>query len=103
MSSGFDRRHFESRDAWQAAVGDSEVRLQWDPDHHPHGAREERRAIQLGLRGSMLKAFGTSEMLEVIDMAPFVAEQRALMQAGRMDELRTPRETVYRPADPRVV
>ena len=28
----------------------TEVRLQWDPDHHPSGTQERRRAIQLGLR-----------------------------------------------------
>ena len=27
------------------------IRLQWDPDHHPHGAKiDGRRAIQLGLK-----------------------------------------------------
>src|SRR6185295_3805568 len=32
---------------WQAAVNRSDVRLQWDPDHNPAGAKLERRAIQL--------------------------------------------------------
>ena len=30
--------------------GRSEVRLQWDPDHHPDGSPQRRKAIQLGLR-----------------------------------------------------
>jgi len=30
------------------------VRLQWDPDHTPTGEKEERRAIQLGLRDEVL-------------------------------------------------
>ncbi len=34
-------------------AGDSDVRLQWDPDHKPDGSKETRRAIQLGLRNSV--------------------------------------------------
>lgn len=48
----------------QALTGDDEkkrgtkqkslVRLQWDPDHTPSGTCEQRRAIQLGLRGEVI-------------------------------------------------
>ena len=33
--------------------GPSNVRLQWDPDHHPNGSPQNRRAIQLGLRNEV--------------------------------------------------
>lgn len=71
---------YPSREAWQAAVGQSEVRLQWDPDHAPSGDKLERRAIQLGLRGRTLAAFAHEELLEVIDMRSFVDAQRPLAQ-----------------------
>ncbi|MEJ8852786.1 DUF4291 domain-containing protein [Variovorax rhizosphaerae] len=71
---------FATREDWQAAVGASEVRLQWDPDHAPSGAKVERRAIQLGLRGATLAAMAKSELLEVIDMTAFVNAQRAFAQ-----------------------
>lgn len=29
------------------------VRLQWDPDHAPNYEKEQRRAIQLGLKGEV--------------------------------------------------
>jgi Domain of unknown function (DUF4291) len=41
---------YGSYEAWQTAVQTSQVRLQWDPDHHPSGAKQDRRAIQLGLQ-----------------------------------------------------
>src|SRR6185295_7239202 len=50
--SSFQPSVYRDKAEWEAAVKNSEVRLQWDPDHDPHGADEERRAIQLGLRGS---------------------------------------------------
>ncbi len=32
---------------------DMQVRLQWDPDHAPDGTKQQRRAIQLGLKGEV--------------------------------------------------
>jgi hypothetical protein len=62
----------------------------------------ERRAIQLGLRGEVLEAFGRRELVEVIDLSDFVAEQRARLSSGGVSALATPRERVYRPPDPAV-
>jgi len=100
VPSSWDRDLYATSEDWSRAVGRSAVRLQWDPDHHPFGAKLERRAIQLGLRGDVLKAFGTTELLEVIDLSEFVAEQRERLAAGGVVSLFTPSERVYRPADP---
>jgi hypothetical protein len=55
-----------SQEAWKRDFQRSDVRLQWDPDHPPSGAPVARRAIQLGLRGAMLRRFaedgGDAEM-----------------------------------------
>jgi len=84
VPSTFDAR-YPSRESWQEAVGRSEVRLQWDPDHSPSGHKLERRAIQLGLRGHTLAAFAHEELLEVIDMRSFVEAQRPLAQNDNPD------------------
>jgi hypothetical protein len=98
--SSWDRENGGTFDEWERAVATSNVRLQWDPDHGPDGARVERRALQLGLRGDALEAFGTSELLGVEDISDFVAEQRERLAAGGVAALLTPRERVYVPADP---
>ena len=54
VHSTFVPEVYESESEWKAAVGRSDVRLQWDPDHNPSGAPVERWAIQLGLRGEVL-------------------------------------------------
>lgn len=100
VESGFAQDQFASRDDWQRAVSGSEVRVQWDPDHDPHGNKQERRALQLGLRGSALRAFGTTELVEIIDMSELVRSQRARLQARGVEDLSTPAETVYLPTDP---
>jgi len=91
-----------THDEWQAAVKSSEVRLQWDPDHLPTGQPCERRAIQLGIRGETLKAYGQRELLEVLDMTEFVAAQRELAATWQDGRLQTPVEEVYVPDDPEI-
>lgn len=97
VASSFDAASGKSRSQWEQAVGSSDVRVQWDPDHHPSGAKQNRRAIQLGLRGSTLEAFGKRELLDVIDMSEFIAAQRKVLE-GSLDRLIMPIEHVYRPA-----
>ena len=98
VASSFHASNFATQKQWQTAMAQSDVRLQWDPDHSPAGGKLARRAIQLGLKGPTLAAYGCQEILEIIDMTAFVAEQRqSLSESGRAG-LVTPKERVYRPA-----
>ena len=58
----------------------------------------KRRAVQLGLRGETLRAFGVPELLQVIDMTAFVAKQRERLQSEGIAALDTPAERIYMPA-----
>ena len=93
---------YGERAAWQEAVARSDVRLQWDPDHDPSGAPVERRAIQLGLRGPMLRRYAEEWTVKIEDISAFVAEQRKLRLAGELAALALPREEVYPVRDPAV-
>ncbi len=57
VHSSYVAEVYETREAWRAAVEQSDVRLQWDPDHGPGGQPLERRVIQLGLRGEALAMY----------------------------------------------
>jgi hypothetical protein len=92
-----------TREEWQSAIATSEVRLQWDPDHEPNGRALTRRAIQLGLRGAALDAFGKHRLLEIIDMTDFVASQRSHLAEPGLAQLRTPVERVYIPSEASLV
>lgn len=98
VASTYQPDHFADHAEWQAAVANSDVRMQWDPDHSPTGAKESRRAIQLGLRGEALRAFAAEQLLEVIDLSDFVATQRVYASEGEHGQLLLPLETVYQPA-----
>lgn len=99
VASSYDPARHASETEWKAAVQSSEVRLQWDPDHLPDGSKCERRAVQLGLRGSALRSLAAGpDLLEVIDMSPFVAAQRP-HAIGDWAALATPTESVYTPVN----
>lgn len=97
VPSSFISELFATEDAWKSAVAQSDVRLQWDPDHFPNGGKEERRAIQLGLRGATLESYGKRGIVEIVDMSEFVATQRANAVCERIENLMTPLERPYRP------
>ena len=94
IASSFRASSFESSDDWKRRVAQSDVRLQWDPDHDPHGNKLDRRAVQLGLRGHMLERFGTQEIQQIEDVTEFVSEQRSNV-VNPYDHLEIPSEEVY--------
>jgi hypothetical protein len=53
----------------------------------------------LGLRGAALDAFGRRELLEVVDMTNFVAEQKSHLRQAELAQLKTPTERIYVPDD----
>ena len=94
---------YPSHADWQDAVAKSSVRLQWDPDHDPSGAKLERRAVQLGLRGDVLARYGREWIVDIEDVSGFVADQREHVRTREFDRLMSPGEDVYPVDDPQVI
>lgn len=86
---------YSSETAWKQAVVQSSVRLQWDPDHDPSGAKQERRAIQLGLRGEVVAQYARDWIVSIEDISEFVQQQYQYVQAGDWTHLKIPYEVVY--------
>ncbi len=97
VPSAFAASQYGTLEEWHKAVHSSSVRLQWDPDRNPSGAPLPRRALQLGLRGARLEDFGRREILEVLDVSAFVAEQRENTTRQRRPHLLVPVERLYVP------
>ena len=95
VPSSFDESRYPDRAAWEEAVKHSAVRLQWDPDHGPHGEPLDRRAVQLGLRGDVLASYARPWIRKIEDITPFVREQHAALVASGVGALITPTENVY--------
>jgi hypothetical protein len=91
---------YASADHWQQAVQNSDVRLQWDPDHSPSGEKLSRRAIQLGLQRTAARQYARDWILEIQDISEFVAEQRQYAIAKNYKSLLIPKEQPYPVPDP---
>ena len=59
----------------------------------------DRRAIQLGLRGSVLASYAREWIVKIEDISQFVQQQRQY-NGGDSTQLLTPCETVYPVIDP---
>lgn len=92
---------YAEEDHWRERVANSDVRLQWDPDHAPSGQALARRAVQLGLRGAATVAYSREWIVRIEDVSGFVAEQRHALRTGGVKNLKTPREQPY-PVTPEV-
>lgn len=97
VPSTHDATVYPTHEAWKTALANSDVRLQWDPDHDPYGQKAERRAVQLGLRGDVLYAFGNQLLQKVEDITDFVHEQKKHVDRQNLDQLQIPVEEVILP------
>lgn len=97
--SSFNPQYYDNHEQWKNELLTKEVRLQWDPDHDPFGNKMTRRAIQLGLKGNVLEKFGKQQIQKIEDITDFVKEQKQVLDAGQLDKLLVPIETIFRMAD----
>ncbi len=95
VHSSFAPELYESETEWKQAVERSSVRLQWDPERDPSGAKLHRRAIQLGLRGDVLCRYAQEWIVNIEDISDFVRQQHQYVKAGDWTNLLTPFESVY--------
>lgn len=90
--STYNDRSEISREEWQDQIKESSVRLQWDPDHDPFGIKQQRRAIQIGLRNEFTRSFAKDDILLIENISDFVKEQYQFVLNDDLDSLMTPEE-----------
>ncbi len=94
--SSFQETIYDSRENWKKELEQKDVRLQWDPDHDPFGNKQDRRAIQLGLKGESLKAFGEEMIVQIENITSFVKTQKQFLDKKQIENLIVPTETIYK-------
>ncbi|MBC6993483.1 DUF4291 domain-containing protein [Neolewinella lacunae] len=95
--SSFKEDVYETTELWKEELTRLPVRLQWDPDHDIFGKKQERKAIQLGIKGDLLQQFAKEMILEVIDLTAFAKEQQKNIATGHIRSVQVPEEWVYLP------
>jgi hypothetical protein len=94
--SSYQPEIYSTKENWKAALKSKKVRLQWDPDHNIYGEKQERKAIQLGLKNKMVKAFNDNMIREIIDLTDFVKEQKSKIRDKNIGSLIVPKETIFK-------
>lgn len=97
--SSYQEDIYATREHWQEVVKNSNVRLQWDPDHDPYGQKLERRAIQLGIRNEESIAYAQDYILEIEDISSFVSQQQQHVAANALNKLVIPYEKPFLSTD----
>lgn len=92
--TSYDSSLFATEQQWKDELEKTEVRLQWDPDHDPYGNKQERKAVQLGMKGAILKQFCTKWITGIEDITGHVKEEYKKVQEKKLDELMIPFEEV---------
>lgn len=101
-SSTYDSGLYVTNEKWKAELEQTEVRLQWDPDHDPVGNKIERKAIQIGMKGAVLQKFCTEWITKIEDITDFVKAEYQKMGNKKFDEVIVPFEEIIELNEPEI-
>lgn len=95
VHSTFKADIYGTKEIWKQKLSESEVRIQWDPEHDPFGEKKDRKAIQLGIRGEVVKKYCSEWILEIKDITDFVKNEKGKLDSNGINGLTVPIERVY--------
>jgi hypothetical protein len=99
VETSFNRHIYESEHAWSAALAKSEVRHQWDPERALNGAKLERRAIQIGIRGETVARYVNEWILQLEEVTALAREIGQAVKERKKVLPEVPHEDVYEVTD----
>ena len=94
--SAFRESGETSIDDWREKLQNSEVRCQWDPDRDIYGNPIGRRAIQLGIKGEMVKKYVNDWIVNITDITEEVIKIRTSIEEQEYSESVLPLEKIYK-------
>lgn len=97
--STYDPHIYSDHENWRLQLQNSEVRCQFDPDRDMYGNPINRRAIQLGLKGSMVKRYIHEWIVNITDISPNVKTWKGQIAENTFDEKVLPTEQLYPVSD----
>ncbi len=100
--SSYTNEIYSTHEEWKQELEKTEVRLQWDPDHDPFGNKQERKAIQLGMKGTILKQFCTEWIIKIEDITDFAHAEYEKVKLNSLTNLNIPFEEVIVIEDERI-
>ncbi len=93
--STFDKDLYGTYELWKERLAGSNVRCQWDPDRDIYGNPIDRRAIQLGISGLMVKKYVHEWIIKITDISDEVHLWHQEILAERFSLEVLPKENEY--------
>lgn len=92
--STFEEQIYSTQEEWKKKLHHSEVRCQWDPDRDIYGNPISRRAIQLGISGSLVGRYVNEWIVNVSDITEQVTRMKSAISENKfiVDDLPGERE-----------
>lgn len=90
----YDPALHETEWDWHRALDASDVRVQWDPDRSLKLGRLERRAIQIGLRGAIVRRYVEDWIIGLEEVTELAQAVRKAVEA-KTDLPSVPEERLY--------
>lgn len=95
VPSSFNSSLFTSQADWEQSLQRSRVRYQWDPDRDLYLRKLERRALQLGICGSIVRDYINTWILTIEDITELAYAINCAIKQKQTVLPATPPETVY--------
>lgn len=95
IPTSFDQNIFISEEEWRRTLDKSEVRYQWDPDRDLSLRRLERRALQLGIRGRIVKEYVDRWILGIEDVTELAHAIKVAVEKRQTEMPIVPEENLY--------
>ncbi len=70
IPTSYNRELWDTQDEWRLALKHSKARYQWDPDRNLRDHKLEQRAIQIGIRGSLVHRYVDEWIVSLEDVTP---------------------------------
>ena len=94
VPSSYERELYTSRSEWSIALKRGEARYQWDPDRDLALRPLPRRALQLGISGSLIRRYATEWIVRIADVTELAHQIRdAVAKHGAPPDV--PEERAY--------
>lgn len=93
--SAFKAEIYGQYENWKMHLENSQVRCQWDPDRDIFGNQLDRRAIQLGLKGNIIKNYVNDWIVKISDISDQVIEIRESIKSKTFKKSMLPIEHEY--------
>ncbi len=95
IHTSFEPGLFKSEIDWQLALRQGEVPYQWDPDRDLRLQRLERRALQVGIRGSVVRDYVNHWILGIEDVTELAHAIKEAIANKQRHLPSVPEERVY--------